>query len=52
MFLLTHALEGYGRAIMEPLLPVSISVHTHESCNYIPYSEKLLREKTFMNFEV
>ena len=26
LFLLTHALEGYGRATMEPLLPVSLSV--------------------------
>ena len=26
LFLLTHALEGYGRATMEPLLPVSVNV--------------------------
>ena len=30
LFLLTHALEGYGRATVEPLLPVSQCI----GCSY------------------
>lgn len=48
LFLLTHALEGYGKASMEPLLPVSLvanffcNVHNY----YVMYVEQALTGMT------